>query len=157
MFEHVGGAGKLFSIVQVTCTYTCTCTCTCICTVQLIANNIIISSPTVASNITSYLSNHMPNDCKITVQCMHTVHVLREIKIFLPIDFKYYEDPGDEFRDSIGQLLPLWRFKYEKARKSAVTALSWSPLYKDLFAVGHGSCKHRTYQICCIDIYMECT
>jgi hypothetical protein len=75
---------------------------------------------------------------------MYIYIVLKEIKIFLPIDFKYYEDPGDEFRDSIGQLLPLWRFKYEKARKSAVTALSWSPLYKDLFAVGHGSCKHRT-------------
>ena len=63
------------------------------------------------------------------------------IILFIPQDFKYYEDPGDDFRDTTGQLLPLWRFKYEKARKSAVTALSWNPLYKDLFAVGYGSCK----------------
>ena len=69
---------------------------------------------------------------------------------FFVLDFKYYEDPGDEFRESTGQLLPLWRFKYEKARKSAVTALSWNPLYKDLFAVGHGSCKlHTMYNCTC--------
>ena len=74
---------------------------------------------------------------------MQEIHII----IFLPLDFKYYEDAGDEFRDSTGQMLPLWRFKYEKARKSAVTALSWNPLYKDLFAVGHGSCKLHMYNI----------
>lgn len=76
------------------------------------------------------------------------------LNFFVSLDFKYYEDPGDEFRDSTGQLLPLWRFKYEKARKSAVTALSWNPLYKDLFAVGHGTCKKHilcTCQIYCIE------
>ena len=81
---------------------------------------------------------------------MQEIHII----IFLPLDFKYYEDAGDEFRDSTGQMLPLWRFKYEKARKSAVTALSWNPLYKDLFAVGHGSCKLHMYniiQICCTE------
>ena len=56
-------------------------------------------------------------------------------------DFKYYVDPGDEFRDNKGSLLPLWRFKYDKARKTAITALCWNPFYKDLFAVGHGSCE----------------
>lgn len=56
-------------------------------------------------------------------------------------DFKYYEDAADEFKDGKGTVLPLWRFKYDKARKMAVTALCWNPLYKDLFAVGHGSCE----------------
>lgn len=54
-------------------------------------------------------------------------------------DFKYYDDPADEFKDGLGTILPLWRFRYEKARKMAITALCWNPLYKDLFAVGHGS------------------
>ncbi|CAH8479900.1 unnamed protein product [Schistosoma turkestanicum] len=54
-------------------------------------------------------------------------------------DFKYYEDPSDEFRDSQGTLLPLWLFSFEKARKLAVTSLCWSPQYDDLFAVGYGS------------------
>jgi len=56
------------------------------------------------------------------------------------IDFKYYEDGSDEFRDQEGTLLPLWKFSYDKVKKSAVTCLAWSPKYMDLFAVGHGSC-----------------
>ncbi|XP_073511212.1 dynein axonemal intermediate chain 1 [Phyllobates terribilis] len=54
-------------------------------------------------------------------------------------DFRYFEDVADEFREQEGTLLPLWRFQYEKAKRLAVTALCWSPKYKDLFAVGHGS------------------
>ncbi|KAM5191719.1 dynein axonemal intermediate chain 1 [Mantella aurantiaca] len=54
-------------------------------------------------------------------------------------DFKYFEDVADEFREQEGTLLPLWKFQYDKAKRLAVTALCWSPKYKDLFAVGHGS------------------
>ena len=61
--------------------------------------------------------------------------------LFLFPDFKYYEDPSDEYRDQEGTLLPLWRFCYEKAKKLAVTSMCWSPRYKDLFAVSYGSCK----------------
>ena len=57
------------------------------------------------------------------------------------LDFKWWEDVSDEYRDQEGTLLPLWKFSYEGAKKLAVTALCWSPKYKDLFAVGHGSCK----------------
>ena len=56
-------------------------------------------------------------------------------------DFQYYEDGADEYRENKGSLLPLWRFKFDRARKMAVTSLCWNPLYKDLFAVGHGSCE----------------
>lgn len=56
-------------------------------------------------------------------------------------DFKYYEDPSDEYRDNEGTMLPLWRFSYEKAKKLAVTSLCWNPMYKDLFAASYGSCK----------------
>ncbi|VDI65092.1 dynein intermediate chain 1, axonemal [Mytilus galloprovincialis] len=54
-------------------------------------------------------------------------------------DFKYWEDPSDEYRENEGTLLPLWRFTYEKAKKLAVTSLCWNPKYKDLFAVSFGS------------------
>lgn len=56
-------------------------------------------------------------------------------------DFKYWEDPSDEYRDNEGTMLPLWRFSYEKAKKLAVTSLCWNPKYKDLFAASYGSCK----------------
>lgn len=56
-------------------------------------------------------------------------------------DFAFYEDISDEFRDSLGTLLPLWKFTYEKSRKMVVTALCWSLRYNDLFAVGLGSRK----------------
>ncbi|XP_046398571.1 dynein intermediate chain 2, ciliary [Ischnura elegans] len=54
-------------------------------------------------------------------------------------DFKYWEDPSDEYREEEGTLLPLWKFSYDRTRKMNVTALSWNPEYKDLFAVGYGS------------------
>lgn len=54
-------------------------------------------------------------------------------------DFKYWEDPSDEYRENDGTLLPLWKFTYEKAKKLAVTSLCWNPKYKDLFAVSFGS------------------
>ncbi|KAM6230926.1 dynein axonemal intermediate chain 1 [Porphyrio hochstetteri] len=54
-------------------------------------------------------------------------------------DFKYFEDASDEFRDQQGTLLPLWKFQYDKTKRLAVTAISWNPKYKDLFAVGYGS------------------
>ncbi|NXJ99791.1 DNAI1 protein, partial [Corythaixoides concolor] len=54
-------------------------------------------------------------------------------------DFKYFEDASDEYRDQQGTLLPLWKFQYDKTERLAVTAISWNPKYKDLFAVGYGS------------------
>ena len=32
------------------------------------------------------------------------------------LDFRFYEDGSDEFRDVEGTLLPLWKFEYEKAK-----------------------------------------
>ncbi|NXC16129.1 DNAI1 protein, partial [Corythaeola cristata] len=54
-------------------------------------------------------------------------------------DFKYFEDASDEYRDQQGTLLPLWKFQCDKTERLAVTAISWNPKYKDLFAVGYGS------------------
>ncbi|XP_076354403.1 dynein intermediate chain 2, ciliary-like isoform X2 [Tachypleus tridentatus] len=54
-------------------------------------------------------------------------------------DFKYWEDPSDEFKDFEGMLLPLWYFSVVQTKKLSVTSLSWNPRYPDLFVVGHGS------------------
>lgn len=61
--------------------------------------------------------------------------------IYIVSDFKYWEDTSDEYRDTEGTLLPLWKFSYEKAKKLAVTSLCWNPKYKDLFAASYGSCE----------------
>ncbi|GCB63238.1 hypothetical protein scyTo_0013178, partial [Scyliorhinus torazame] len=54
-------------------------------------------------------------------------------------DFKYFEDPSDEFRDQEGTVLPLWKYFYEKAKRLSVTGMCWNPRYHDLFAIAHGS------------------
>lgn len=56
-------------------------------------------------------------------------------------DYRYYEDPSDEFRDEEGTLLPLWKFSYEKTKKMHITDMCFNTLYYDLFAVCYGSCK----------------
>lgn len=54
-------------------------------------------------------------------------------------DYRYWEDPADEFRDGEGNLLPLWKFQYEKTKKMNVTEIVFNPAYYDLFAVCFGS------------------
>lgn len=56
-------------------------------------------------------------------------------------DYRYYEDPSDEFRDEEGTLLPLWKFQYEKTKRMNVTDMCFNTYYYDLFAVCYGSCK----------------
>ena len=61
-------------------------------------------------------------------------------------DFKYYEDPADEFKEQEGTLLPLWEFvcpdrEKSEASKLEVTAMAWSTKYPDIFVAGFGSCK----------------
>jgi len=58
------------------------------------------------------------------------------------LDFKYFEDEADECKDAgDGTLLPLWKFSYEKAKKLAITGMTWNPKYPDLFAVTYGGYK----------------
>ncbi|XP_037903642.1 dynein intermediate chain 2, ciliary isoform X3 [Hermetia illucens] len=54
-------------------------------------------------------------------------------------DYRYWEDPSDEFREEEGTLLPLWKFSYEKTKKMTVTDICFNTLYYDLFAVCFGS------------------
>ncbi|XP_076240760.1 dynein intermediate chain 2, ciliary [Calliopsis andreniformis] len=54
-------------------------------------------------------------------------------------DYRYWDDPSDEFKDGEGSLLPLWRFSYEKTKKHDVTDLCFNGRYYDLFAVSYGT------------------
>ncbi|XP_004444527.1 dynein intermediate chain 2, ciliary [Drosophila pseudoobscura] len=54
-------------------------------------------------------------------------------------DYRYWEDPADEYREGEGNLLPLWKFQYEKTKKMNVTDILFNPSYYDLFAVCFGS------------------
>ena len=54
-------------------------------------------------------------------------------------DYRFYEDPADEFRENEGSLLPLWTFRFEGGNGLEVTDLQWSPKYTDLFGVTYGS------------------
>lgn len=56
-------------------------------------------------------------------------------------DYRYWEDPSDEFREEEGTLLPLWKFSYDKTKKMNVTDLCFNTFYYDLYAVCFGSCK----------------
>ena len=55
------------------------------------------------------------------------------------MDYKYWEDQSDQFREGEGSLLPLWRFSHELTKRKQVTAICWNPSLPDLFAVGYGS------------------
>lgn len=69
-------------------------------------------------------------------------------------DYRYWEDPSDEFREDEGTLLPLWKFSYEKTRKSTITDIIWNPWYYDLFAVTFGTRKFININICCRNDYI---
>lgn len=56
-------------------------------------------------------------------------------------DYRYYEDPSDDFRDEEGTLMPLWKFNYDKTQKLNITDICFNTLYYDLFAVCYGSCE----------------
>jgi dynein intermediate chain 1 len=70
--------------------------------------------------------------------------------------YRYYEDKSiDPQYKNDRLLLPLWRFYTEKSRKKNVTAITWNPKYKDLFAVAYGSydfLKASPGLICCFTI-----
>ncbi|XP_054001475.1 dynein intermediate chain 2, ciliary [Hylaeus anthracinus] len=59
-------------------------------------------------------------------------------------DYRYWDDPSDEFKDEEGSLLPLWKFSYEKTKKHDVTDLCFNSRYYDLFAVSYGTMSFNT-------------
>ncbi|KAL0820400.1 hypothetical protein ABMA28_006283 [Loxostege sticticalis] len=61
-------------------------------------------------------------------------------------DYRYWDDPSDEFREGMGSLLPLWKFQFEPMRSHAVCDLQWNPHYQDLFAVAYGSLDFTNQQ-----------
>uniref|UniRef100_A0A1Y1K8L0 Uncharacterized protein n=1 Tax=Photinus pyralis TaxID=7054 RepID=A0A1Y1K8L0_PHOPY len=70
-------------------------------------------------------------------ECWKTLERMLNLNTFdyIAKDYRYWEDPADEFREEEGTLLPLWKFSYEKTKKNTVTDMVWNPHYYDLFAV----------------------
>lgn len=57
----------------------------------------------------------------------------------IAMDYRYWDDPSDEFREGMGSLLPLWKFQYEPMKQHSICDIQWNPFYQDLFAVAFGS------------------
>ncbi|VVC43937.1 Six-bladed beta-propeller, TolB-like,WD40-repeat-containing domain,WD40 repeat [Cinara cedri] len=54
-------------------------------------------------------------------------------------DFRYYDDPSDQYRSKgEGTVMLMWTMVYDKAKDLFVTDISWNPYYFDLFAVTLG-------------------
>lgn len=68
------------------------------------------------------------------------LQIINLIAIFRVTDYRYWDDPSDEFREEEGTLLPLWKFTYDKTKKNTVTYMAWNPWYYDFFAVCFGFC-----------------
>ncbi|CAH0695817.1 unnamed protein product [Spodoptera exigua] len=69
-------------------------------------------------------------------------------------DYRYWDDPSDEFREGMGSLLPLWKFQFEPMRSHAVCDVQWNPHYQDLFAVAYGSLDFTLQQkVGCLCLY----
>lgn len=64
---------------------------------------------------------------------------VKYISLQLLLDYRYWDDPSDEFKEGEGSLLPLWKFSYEKAKKHDITDMCFNSRYYDLFAIAFGS------------------
>ncbi|XP_076162193.1 dynein intermediate chain 2, ciliary isoform X2 [Ptiloglossa arizonensis] len=75
------------------------------------------------------------------IQAAKTLERMVNQNIFDDIaqDYRYWDDPSDEFKDEEGSLLPLWKFNYSKTKKHDVTDLCFNGRYYDLFAVSYGT------------------
>ncbi|KAF5304719.1 hypothetical protein FQA39_LY09496 [Lamprigera yunnana] len=73
-------------------------------------------------------------------ECWRTLERMLNLNTYdyIAKDYRYWEDPADEFREAEGTLLPLWKFTYDKTKKNTVTDMVWNPYYYDLFAITLG-------------------
>eukprot|EP00767_Chilomastix_cuspidata_P006221 gnl/Chilomastix_cuspidata/655.p1 GENE.gnl/Chilomastix_cuspidata/655~~gnl/Chilomastix_cuspidata/655.p1 ORF type:complete len:771 (+),score=282.21 gnl/Chilomastix_cuspidata/655:46-2358(+) len=53
-------------------------------------------------------------------------------------DFRYWDNPADEYQPGEGSLLPLWTFRCPGIQKT-ICAIECHPMYHDLFAVAYGT------------------
>ncbi|KAG7208577.1 hypothetical protein KM043_014788 [Ampulex compressa] len=60
-------------------------------------------------------------------------------------DYRYWNDPSDDFKNGEGSLLPLWKFSYEKTKKHDITDVCFNSRYYDLFAVAFGTMSFNSH------------
>jgi len=97
---------------------------------------------------------------------VHSAAMSRSLKIIermvmqnfydeITMDYKYWNDDADAYKEGEGSLLPLWKFYNDRARRKHVTALCWNTHYPDMFAAGYGSydfLKQGSGLICCFTL-----
>ncbi|RVE72982.1 hypothetical protein OJAV_G00044040 [Oryzias javanicus] len=87
------------------------------------------------------ISDRLLKSCKLMERA-----VVQNNLCDIAIDYKFYEDPADEFTGHEGTLLPLWNFRYSGAKHLIVNALCWNRRYLDMFAVGLGTENYFDWQ-----------
>lgn len=92
-----------------------------------------------ANDQSEYLRWYRPRFLRYFINKRFFFYIITTFRILQ--DYRYYEDPSDDFREEEGTLLPLWRFFYDKTKRLNVTDISFNTLYYDLFAVCFGSRK----------------
>lgn len=65
--------------------------------------------------------------------------VVQNLQSDVTLDYKYWEDEADRYKEDGGTLLPLWKFANERTRRRHVTCVAWHRQYLDLFAASFGS------------------
>jgi len=101
-----------------------------------------------------------------TEDVVHSAAMSRSLKIIermvmqnfydeITMDYKYWNDDADAYKEGEGSLLPLWKFYNDRARRKHVTAMCWNVHYPDMFAAGYGSydfLKQGSGLICCFTL-----
>jgi len=101
-----------------------------------------------------------------TEDVVHSAAMSRSLKIIermvmqnfydeITMDYKYWNDDADAYKEGEGSLLPLWKFYNDRARRKHVTAMCWNKHYPDMFAAGYGSydfLKQGSGLICCFTL-----
>lgn len=65
---------------------------------------------------------------------MYLNYLLNELKFF--VDFRYYEDPSDQFRKKgEGTLMLMWTMVFKNDKVFIVTDMCWNPIYFDMIAI----------------------
>ncbi|XP_037787653.1 dynein intermediate chain 2, ciliary-like [Penaeus monodon] len=80
----------------------------------------------------------------ITQNLYDDITQVPETSRLLKLNFKYWEDGGDEYHPLEGSLLPLWKFSHDNSRNLVVSDITWSPVYPDLFAAAYTVGSHNT-------------
>ena len=102
--------------------------------------DVVTNDTTAAEEETVKVNTNNKNVDKKLLNSAKIIERMLNLNTFEDVarDFRFYDDPSDEYKAPEGSLLPLWNFCYETKQKMEVTSLMWSSGYSDLFGVSLG-------------------